>query len=500
MSELQQTLNDILGMEGSMHNRYSYIAIEKLVLVMLEDYIKKQKKEFVADTSRGYNRYEFDGYAPQGFDDYHGKTAIEIKLFRQGRVLKNVINDIVNRAIHNDKQINNLIIIVLSPNPVFPNKLTYSCDELSNVRVDIWDVNDFEKIILSNIELYNQTLSNLNSILLRETISNSVKTTRQLDLSNRDKHIRHLQKEYASDNLVLFLGAGASKDANIATWNNLISKLFVALINKMMAKDNKTITKEECDKIVDSLIKQKDQSPLLQARLLRRGLETDFENLIRDILYKDAKNSSDLLKELAQLCVPNRGKIGIQAIINYNFDDLIEKNLKRLRVKYHSIYAEGMIADSDEIGIYHVHGFLPQDKGEYKDLTKSLLVFSEEGYHKLLLEPYNWANFSQLNFLINHCCVFIGLSMTDPNLRRLLEIAAQKQMDGDTSCKHYAILKKDKIEDSATSEGLSNFEKVNASLQESLYQELGVNIIWIDDYPEIPDILRKIKSGMETHV
>ena len=54
--------------------------------------------------------------------------------------------------------------------------------------------------------------------------------------------------------------------------------------------------------------------------------------------------------------------------------------------------------------------------------------------------------------------------MTDPNLRRLLEIAAQKQMDGDTSCKHYAILKKDKIEDSATSEGLSNFEKVNAHI------------------------------------
>ena len=240
----------------------------------------------------------------------------------------------------------------------------------------------------------------------------------------------------------------------------------------MIEKENKRITKAESEKIVETLVKQEDSSPLLQARLLRRGLETDFEDLIRRILYKDAKATSDLLKELAQLCVPNRGKIGIQAIVNYNFDDLVEKNLKRLRVKYHSIYAEGMIPNNDE-------------------------VFSEEGYHKLLLEPYNWANISQLNYLINNCCVFIGLSMTDPNLRRLLEVAAQKQRDGEQSCKHYAIMKKQKIDGSNDSEGLANFENVNASLQESLYEELGVNIIWIDEFSEIPEILKMIKDGTE---
>lgn len=111
--------------------------------------------------------------------------------------------------------------------------------------------------------------------------------------------------------------------------------------------------------------------------------------------------------------IPNRGKLGVRAIINYNFDDLVEKNLKRLRVKYHSIYGEGMIPDTDELGIYHVHGFLPQEKENYENLTKSLLVFSEEGYHKLMLEPYNWANISQLNYMINNTCFFIGLSMTD---------------------------------------------------------------------------------------
>ena len=43
----------------------------------------------------------------------------------------------------------------------------------------------------------------------------------------------------------------------------------------------------------------------------------------------------------------------------------------------------------------------------YENLTKSLLVFSEEGYHKLMLEPYNWANISQLNYMINNTCLVI---------------------------------------------------------------------------------------------
>lgn len=124
---------------------------------------------------------------------------------------------------------------------------------------------------------------------------------------------------------------------------------------------------------------------MLQTRFLRNGFENDFEELVRDILYKSAVDTSDLLEEIGQLCIPNRGKLGVRAIINYNFDDLVEKNLKRLRVKYHSIYGEGMIPDTDELGIYHVHGFLPQEKENYENLTKSLLVFRKKDITNLCL-------------------------------------------------------------------------------------------------------------------
>ena len=247
------------------------------------------------------------------------------------------------------------------------------------------------------------------------------------------------------------------------------------------------------------MINQNGNSPLLQTRFLRNGFENDFEELVREILYKNAVESSDLLEEIGQLCIPNRGKLGVRAIINYNFDDLVEKNLKRLRVKYHSIYGEGMIPDADELEIYHVHGFLPQEKENYENLTKSLLVFSEEGYHKLMLEPYNWANISQLNYMINNTCLFIGLSMTDPNMRRLLEIAAQKRTENDSDCQHYAIMRRFRMKESAEVDSIKSFERVNETLQESFFKELGVNVIWIDEFSEIPIILKQIKGNYESY-
>lgn len=158
-----------------------------------------------------------------------------------------------------------------------------------------------------------------------------------------------------------------------------------------------------------------------------------------------------------------------------------------------------MIPDADELGIYHVHGFLPQAKENYENLTKSLLVFSEEGYHKLMLEPYNWANISQLNYMINNTCLFIGLSMTDPNMRRLLEIAAQKRIENDGDCQHYAIMRRFRMKESAEVDSIKSFERVNETLQESFFKELGVNVIWIDEFSEIPVILKQIKGNYESY-
>ena len=203
------------------------------------------------------------------------------------------------------------------------------------IKLIIWDINDLVRIFSNNEKLFIETYNNLNTVFLKDTINNGISRDSSTYLEKRKKYVEQLEEQYENDNIVLFLGAGASSAAKIATWNTLISELFVALIDRQLSANNIQIEEEDKRKIVKELINQNGSSPLLQTRFLRNGFESDFEELVREILYKNASDSSDLLEEIGQLCIPNRGKLGVRAIINYNFDDLIEKNLKRLRIKYH---------------------------------------------------------------------------------------------------------------------------------------------------------------------
>lgn len=492
--DIRETLLELINSETI---RYSYMAVEKLIIIMMKDYLKSQNKRLLAENEsvRGIS----DMILPDGIDSDESCIAAEIKMYRHKHMSLRVIYDTIGRFSINKGDINKLLLIVVNELPDgIRNRIEEKKKQL-NFELIIWDIDDLVRIFSYNESLFVDTYNNLNTVLLRDTINNGISRNNSTYLEKRKKYVEQLHTQYENDNIVLFLGAGASNEAKIATWDTLISELFVALIDKQLSANHIQIEKKDKKKIVKEVINQNGNSPLLQTRFLRNGFENDFEELVRDILYKSAVDTSDLLEEIGQLCIPNRGKLGVRAIINYNFDDLVEKNLKRLRVKYHSIYGEGMIPDTDELGIYHVHGFLPQEKENYENLTKSLLVFSEEGYHKLMLEPYNWANISQLNYMINNTCLFIGLSMTDPNMRRLLEIAAQKKTENDGECQHYTIMRRFKIKDSEEVESIKSFERVNESLQESFFKELGVNVLWIDEFSEIPILLKQIKGNYDSY-
>ena len=489
--DIKKKILEIVNSETNV--QYSYMVIEKLITVMMQDYLERQGKRFVFDNR---NRdISCDALLPDGVDNISGTVALEIKMFRNSRILLNRLNNVIGRLALSGISIDALVLLVINDVPETVMKKLMERNNQLNFELYVWDINKLVEVFGTNENLFIETYTNLSETLLQDTINNGISRNDETSSINKRNHIQKLIEEYKKDNIVLFLGAGASKDAKIATWDALISELFVALIDKQLRMKNIEMASSDKENILKDIIGQNGNSPLLQTRFLRNGFATSFEEHIGEILYKNAIETSDLLEEIGQLCIPNRGKLGIRAIVSYNFDDLVEKNLRRLRVKHHSIYGEGITPDYEELGIYHVHGFIPQEKEGYSNLAESLLVFSEEGYHKLMLEPYNWANMIQLNFMLHNTCVFIGLSMSDPNMRRLLEIAAKKKNEDDSACQHYAIMRRFHIQNSEKDSALKKFEHINESLQESFFQEIGINIIWVDDYSEIPDILRQIKEG-----
>jgi hypothetical protein len=96
----------------------------------------------------------------------------------------------------------------------------------------------------------------------------------------------------------------------------------------------------------------------------------------------------------------------------------------------------------------------------------------------------------------------VGLSMSDPNLRRLLEIAHR----GVENARHFAFMKRlgmgdfvyEKSDDGTKQRVLPDDEKAASFLErhhaltEVLMQELGVTVIWYENYEEIPATLNAI--------
>jgi hypothetical protein len=114
-------------------------------------------------------------------------------------------------------------------------------------------------------------------------------------------------------------------------------------------------------------------------------------------------------------------------------------------------------------------------------MKDSKIVFSEDSYHDQFVDPFSWSNLTQLNKFTQNSCLFVGLSMTDPNLRRLLDVA--KRRDGKGGNRHYVILKRSSD---------SSRNRMMESLREQDAASLGISILWVDEFGEIPRLIKSI--------
>lgn len=473
-----------------------YFLFETLVLCFLAEYVKLQSKELFIHYRPESTHIELDALAHLGFDDFPAQTVIDIRLYKNNINSKSLGNFM--KSIESLPKVKSVLFIIGTKLQLIEKQRLMERLTIDRIMVKIWDLDDLSKVF-KDIDIPEQNIDTLSEILLNTTIANSIMKDANQWKAIRKERIEKLKEIYTKDDLVLFLGAGISKEAGIPDWDILLSDLLVKMIGNKLESNGIHLNSEEQLKIVNTMKELREYSPLLRARYIRTGLGDMFENEVSKSIYgkftDENKGSSLLLKTLVRLCSPRRNGMGVRAVVTYNFDDLLEVNLEGKSIFFKPVYKETDSASLDELPIYHVHGFLPRSPERYSQLTESLLVFSEEGYHTLYNDPYSWQNIAQLNFLRENTCLMIGLSMTDPNLRRLLSIATRKY----ETPKHFVFMKRQSFNDldnrsKVTGEALETFTIVNQELQESFFKELGLYVIWVDKYDEIPEILDLIRG------
>ncbi len=200
----------------------------------------------------------------------------------------------------------------------------------------------------------------------------------------RKQLIIKLKEHYLNGQFSLFLGAGVSSSAGMPDWNTLLNSLFVTYLTKEF-DENKNSSDKDISELVDRLNYIDEPSALMAARYLRKGLtsgikskSSEFRETISENLYslrnKKRKIDSELITTIGKLCSPpKRRGANVRSVITYNFDDLIERQLKSQDIEYHSIYTDDEVYSLDELPIYHVHGFLPENTLNYASLEKKVL-------------------------------------------------------------------------------------------------------------------------------
>lgn len=287
--------------------------------------------------------------------------------------------------------------------------------------------------------------------------------------------LRSAQKAFRSGPNTFFLGAGVSCSEGLPGWKELL----MALISD--ATGSKIEEKE-----FDALFEANGSSSIIMGRYIRRlynDNKIQLRKAIHNCLYKNKTYrmiNSDTIKTICNLVKNNNERV--KSIITYNYDDLIEQQLANISVATSSVF--GPHEPDGRFPVFHVHGILDQ-----KGIKSSDIVLAEDDYHEQYRRAFMWSNVEQLHALQNNNCFFVGLSMTDPNLRRLLDFTkseASNNNKGDSHC--FAFLMRDSI-----AEGVKSNKKQFLEEQRYMLENLGVRVIWYNDHKELPKLLDSLQ-------
>lgn len=325
-----------------------------------------------------------------------------------------------------------------------------------------------------------------------------------------DTPLDKLKKRYEKNGLVLALGAGVSVGCKLPTWKELLKRLAA----RSFGEEGESL----CQQLIDSGYTFPAIASILEAK---SHSVSDFSELIRKELYRNfpffpngmaehreefiqfVKENNPTLRAVASFCTRWNDQKGtytanpfVHAIVNFNLDAVLQTYVRaRYRSRFlRTIERPSAGSKQRRMNVYHMHGYFRFDKRYFRNPKKEapdLRVFTEQEYFDFFNRPNSLFNYTFLYLLREWSCLFIGMSMKDDNIRRLLHYSKTERIQSHTregrseeeaerkSIRHFAILPKssDQID----------------GLTETSLERLGTRVIWVKDFKEeIPELLRYV--------
>jgi hypothetical protein len=318
-----------------------------------------------------------------------------------------------------------------------------------------------------------------------------------------------LEETYQKKGLVLALGAGVSVGCGLPNWEGLLKRL----MERCFGEEGLSLYQQ----LKDSDYTLPAIAGVIENACLEQGIE--HSELVRQELYKDfpffpdgvdkgnrgqfiryIRGCNPTLRAVASWCAQrDEGKRTyspnplIHAVVSFNVDAVLQayayaRYQKRL---LRTVERPSARATPGRINVYHMHGYLRFDKysGDRTKEAPDVLVFTEQEYFDFFNQPNSLFNYTFLYLLREYSCLFIGLSMNDDNIRRLLHYSKAErersfEREGVSQPKEREIIRHLAILPDWTA------PEVNPLTEASL-KRLGTRVLWVSksDFSEIPERL-----------
>jgi hypothetical protein len=333
--------------------------------------------------------------------------------------------------------------------------------------------------------------------------------------------LKGLRLAWEQKQLVLFLGAGISVSHGVPNWKNLV--LDMLFDQTEHARRLKGFLPHYRRALASWLADYFEYNPIILARIIEDNVRARakrkakaaapdaFLASLRRHLYAAYRPSSRVTTLGAVADLISRSAGNIPAVVNFNFDDLLEGELARRGVEHVPVVAD-MRHGHGKLRIIHPHGFIPR----VGNLDQAKVIFTERAYHELTETVFHWALTEIVSYLRHQTVLFIGMSMSDPSLRRLLDACRNSDIPP-----HWQIQKRHEVRDHERLEAAQDIERrardwgevlerperkrphdlldiIDAALRQAdtydreLFIQMGVKTIWIEEFSDIPLLLKAI--------
>jgi hypothetical protein len=329
-----------------------------------------------------------------------------------------------------------------------------------------------------------------------------------------------LTHSYNESGIVLALGAGVSVGVRPSTalpnWAELLDRLTSELTDSGVQLPNyrELVRHGLTLPVVASIVEEFSPDREKFVERVRSALYRHFPfaggvwKTNRRDFVQYVRESNPTLHSVASLCAVSTGEgrynpnPKIRGIVNFNLDALLQAYVYSRFAKplLRTIERASASSSANRINVYHVHGFLRFDEkaGDPTKEAGDAVVFTEQDYYDFFNDQTGLFTYTMFYLLREATFLFIGLSMQDENIRRMLHISKKERVQAfkkekeapkrirEKTSRHFAILRH------------SEKPRLDEAIERSLLP-LGTRVLWVDDWDEIPKRVRALYESTGDH-